>query len=76
MNELLIHKYKPKSIDQLLLSENNKDLLKNFLIKTMYYFMIIKKFNFDFILVRMAYWNLFNAQKSRGSKCKGHYPNL
>ena len=28
MNELLIHKYKPKSIDQLLLSENNKDLLK------------------------------------------------
>jgi replication-associated recombination protein RarA len=36
MNELLIHKYKPKSIDQLLLSENNKDLLKNFLTNNYY----------------------------------------
>ena len=36
MNKLLIHKYKPKSIDQLLLSENNKDLLKNFIINNYY----------------------------------------
>jgi replication-associated recombination protein RarA len=36
MNELLIHKYKPKNIDQLLLSENNKDLLKNFLTNNYY----------------------------------------
>ena len=36
MNELLIHKYKPKSIDQLLLNENNKDLLKNFLSNNYY----------------------------------------
>lgn len=39
MNELLIHKYKPENIDQLLLSENNKKLLKNFL--TNNYFNII-----------------------------------
>ena len=31
MNELLIHKYKPKKISELLLSDNNKDLLKNYL---------------------------------------------
>ena len=36
MNELLIHKYKPATIDQLLLSENNKKLLKNFIINNYY----------------------------------------
>ncbi len=36
MNELLIHKYKPVTIDQLLLSENNKKLLKNFIINNYY----------------------------------------
>jgi len=31
MNELLIHKYRPININQLLLSENNKNLLTNFI---------------------------------------------
>ena len=31
MNNLLIHKYKPKTIDDLLLSNNNKNLLNKYL---------------------------------------------
>jgi replication-associated recombination protein RarA len=31
MNELLIHKYRPTNINQLLLSENNKNLVTNFI---------------------------------------------
>ena len=29
MNELLIHKYKPKNIDELLISEKDRIILKN-----------------------------------------------
>lgn len=41
MNELLIHKYKPHNINDLLLSENNKNLLNNF-IKNNYYNIIFE----------------------------------
>ena len=41
MNELLIYKYKPHNINDLLLSENNKNLLNNF-IKNNYYNIIFE----------------------------------
>ena len=36
MNELLIHKYKPKNIDELLLSEKDRGLLKHYFSSNFY----------------------------------------